>query len=172
MVAMTGMQFPIHALRAQIASAIHVVIQTERHEDGRRRLTSLQEINGMEGDTITMSEIFTFTRRGLDAAGNVLARTGSDRHRAGLPATHETAWYRLVDRDLRRSAAATGAPAMSDVFLWFGALVFIAMFLLAQGLVVPAFGKNARCGVACASGSQRSNRKRGDRFVVIAATLS
>jgi pilus assembly protein CpaF len=79
MVAMTGMQFPIHALRAQIASAIHVVIQTERHEDGRRRLTSLQEINGMEGDTITMSEIFTFTRRGLDAAGNVqgeLAPTG------------------------------------------------------------------------------------------------
>ena len=76
MVAMTGMQFPIHALRAQIASAIHVVIQTERHEDGRRRLTSLQEINGMEGDTITMSEIFTFTRRGLDATGNVLGELG------------------------------------------------------------------------------------------------
>lgn len=76
MVAMTGMQFPIHALRAQIASAIHVVIQTERHEDGRRRLTSLQEINGMEGDTITMSEIFTFTRRGLDASGNVQGELG------------------------------------------------------------------------------------------------
>jgi pilus assembly protein CpaF len=76
MVAMTGMQFPIHALRAQIASAIQVVIQTERHEDGRRRLTSLQEINGMEGDTITMSEIFTFTRRGLDASGNVLGELG------------------------------------------------------------------------------------------------
>jgi pilus assembly protein CpaF len=71
MVAMTGMQFPIHALRAQIASAIQVVIQTERNEDGRRRMTSLQEINGMEGDTITMSEIFTFTREGLDAQGNV-----------------------------------------------------------------------------------------------------
>ena len=76
MVAMTGMQFPIHALRAQIASAIHVVIQTERHEDGRRRLTSLQEINGMEGDTITMSEIFAFTRRGLDASGNVQGELG------------------------------------------------------------------------------------------------
>jgi pilus assembly protein CpaF len=76
MVAMTGMQFPSHALRAQIASAIQVVIQTERHEDGRRRLTSLQEINGMEGDTITMSEIFTFTRRGLDASGNVLGELG------------------------------------------------------------------------------------------------
>ena len=71
MVSMTGINFPIKALRAQIASAINIVIQVSRHEDGKRRVTSVQEINGMEGDVITMSEIFTFARSGVDAEGNV-----------------------------------------------------------------------------------------------------
>jgi pilus assembly protein CpaF len=71
MVSMTGISFPLKSLRAQIASAINVVMQVERHEDGRRRLVSVQEINGMEGDVITMSELFRFERRGLDAEGHV-----------------------------------------------------------------------------------------------------
>lgn len=72
MVAMTGITFPARALRAQIASAIDIIIQIERHEDGRRRVVSLQETNGMEGDIITISEIFAFRRQGLDPQGNVL----------------------------------------------------------------------------------------------------
>jgi pilus assembly protein CpaF len=72
MVSMTGITFPMKALRAQMASAINIVIQIARDEDGRRRVTSLQEINGMEGDLITMSEIFTFERTGVDKQGNVL----------------------------------------------------------------------------------------------------
>jgi len=72
MVSMTGINFPARALRSQIASAIEIIIQVERHEDGRRRVVSLQETNGMEGDIITTSEIFKFERRGLDAEGNVL----------------------------------------------------------------------------------------------------
>jgi len=72
MVSMTGLQLPIKALRSQIASAINVVVQVERSEDGKRRLVSVQEINGMEGDIITMSEIFAFRRTGVDEKGNVL----------------------------------------------------------------------------------------------------
>jgi pilus assembly protein CpaF len=72
MVSMTGISFPAKALRAQIASAIDVIIQVERHEDGRRRVVSLQETHGMEGDIITTSEIFRFERRGLDEKGGVL----------------------------------------------------------------------------------------------------
>jgi pilus assembly protein CpaF len=72
MVAMTGLDIPPRAVRNQIASAIDVVIQLERLSDGKRRLTSLQEINGMEGDVITMQEIFVFERRGVDQDGNVL----------------------------------------------------------------------------------------------------
>jgi pilus assembly protein CpaF len=72
MVMMAGLQLPIRAMRAQIASAIHVVVQLERNEDGRRRLVSVQEIQGMEGDIITMSEIFKFERTGVDQGGDVL----------------------------------------------------------------------------------------------------
>ena len=72
MVQMSGINFPIKALRTQIASAVEIVIQVERHEDGRRRVVSLQETNGMEGEIITTSEIFRFERRGLDSSGNVL----------------------------------------------------------------------------------------------------
>jgi len=72
MVCMAGFDMPIHNIRAQIASAIDVVIQLQRQEDGRRRITSVQEINGMEGDVITMSEIFKFARKGKDADGNIL----------------------------------------------------------------------------------------------------
>jgi pilus assembly protein CpaF len=74
MVSMTGIAFPIKALRAQIASAIDVVIQVSRMEDGSRRLTSLQEVNGMEGDIITMSDLFNFERQGMDENGKVIGR--------------------------------------------------------------------------------------------------
>ncbi len=72
MVSMTGLPFSIKALRAQMASAINVVVQVERSEDGRRRVVSVQEINGMEGEIVTMSEIFSFRRTGVDETGKVL----------------------------------------------------------------------------------------------------
>jgi pilus assembly protein CpaF len=72
MVSMTGISFPIKALRAQIASAIDVVVQIARLEDGRRTIASVQEINGMEGEVVTMSELFTFERRGIDEDNKVL----------------------------------------------------------------------------------------------------
>jgi len=71
MIAMTGIAFPAKSLRAQIASAIHLVIQVARLEDGRRKIISLSEINGMEGEIITMSELFAFKREGLDEDGMV-----------------------------------------------------------------------------------------------------
>ncbi|MEA3274174.1 MAG: CpaF family protein [Pseudomonadota bacterium] len=74
MVAMTGINLPNRPLRAQIASALDIIIQLERHEDGRRRLVSIQEVSGLEGEVITMSEIFSFEREGIDREGNVLGR--------------------------------------------------------------------------------------------------
>ncbi|MGI9264122.1 MAG: CpaF family protein [Gammaproteobacteria bacterium] len=71
MVAMAGVNFPINALRTQIASAINLVVQIQRAEDGVRRIVSIQEINGMEGDVITLSELFSYERRGVDEEGNV-----------------------------------------------------------------------------------------------------
>lgn len=72
MVSMTGTTMPVKAIRSQVASAIDVVVQVERQEDGTRRLVSVQEINGMEGDVITMSEIFSFRRVGRNESGQVV----------------------------------------------------------------------------------------------------
>jgi pilus assembly protein CpaF len=74
MIMMTGVEFPLRSMRAQISSALNVVLQLERMSDGRRRLVSLQEITGMEGDVVTMQEIFRFRRQGLDKDGNVTGR--------------------------------------------------------------------------------------------------
>ncbi|GMM88153.1 CpaF family protein [Vibrio fortis] len=71
MFSMAGWNISTKNLRAQIASAIHLVVQMERQEDGKRRMVSIQEINGMEGEMITMSEIFRFQRKGVDAEGNI-----------------------------------------------------------------------------------------------------
>ncbi|MFP2769945.1 CpaF family protein [Oceanisphaera sp. KMM 10153] len=74
MVSMTGFDMPVKNIRAQVASALDLIIQLERQEDGKRRMVSMQEVHGMEGETITMSEIFTFERTGIDAEGNVQGR--------------------------------------------------------------------------------------------------
>jgi pilus assembly protein CpaF len=71
MLAMGGMNLPSRVARAQIASALSVVVQTNRLSDGRRKLTSISEITGMEGDTITMQEVFAFRQTGVDADGTV-----------------------------------------------------------------------------------------------------
>jgi len=73
MVAMTGLDLPIRTVRAQIAAAIHLVIQVERLADGRRCITSIQELQGMEGEIVTMAELFQLRRRGVDAAGQIRA---------------------------------------------------------------------------------------------------
>ena len=72
MVAMSGVNLPTRPLRAQIASAINVVVQLERQEDGVRRLISVDEIQGLEGDVITMSPVFRFERQGVDREGRVV----------------------------------------------------------------------------------------------------
>ncbi len=71
MVAMANLEIPSEFLRRYIASAIHVVIQVSRMVDGKRKVVSIQEISGMEGNVITMQEIFAFQQKKLDADGNV-----------------------------------------------------------------------------------------------------
>jgi pilus assembly protein CpaF len=72
MVAMAGLNLPDSAIRRQIASAIDVVVQVTRLSDGTRKLTSLAEITGMEGEVVTMQDIFSFRKRGIRETGEVL----------------------------------------------------------------------------------------------------
>jgi pilus assembly protein CpaF len=74
MIAMGATNLPERAMRAQIASAIQIVCQQTRLSDGSRRVTSVSEITGMEGDIITMQEIFVFEKMGLSQEGKVIGR--------------------------------------------------------------------------------------------------
>lgn len=74
MVQMGGIELPHAAIRATIASAIHFVLQLNRLSDGTRRVTSIAEITGMEGNIVTMQDIFVFKREGKDEAGNILGK--------------------------------------------------------------------------------------------------
>ncbi len=71
MIGMSGIEMPARSMRAQIGSAIHIVLQVGRLSDGRRKLLSVSELAGMEGDVVTMQEIFRFRQTGLSADGQV-----------------------------------------------------------------------------------------------------
>ena len=72
MVTMIGIDFPLSAIRSQIAAGIQVVVQLSRLSDGRRRIMSVSEITGMEGNVITMQDIFVFKRHGKAEDGTVI----------------------------------------------------------------------------------------------------
>jgi pilus assembly protein CpaF len=74
MVAMAGIDMPLKAVRSQIASAVHLIVQATRLMDGSRRMVSITEVTGMEGEIITMQEIFKFQRFGLDENGKILGQ--------------------------------------------------------------------------------------------------
>ncbi|PCH97275.1 MAG: type II secretion system protein E [Rhodobacteraceae bacterium] len=72
MIAMTGVELPLKASRAQIASAVNLIVQIKRLQDGSRRMTSITEITGMEGEIVSMQEIFKYQIHGMDANGKVI----------------------------------------------------------------------------------------------------
>lgn len=74
MISMAGLSLPEKGMRQQIASAINVVVQVGRLTDGGRKIVSVSEISGMEGDVITMQDIFIYERQGVNAQGQVLGR--------------------------------------------------------------------------------------------------
>jgi len=74
MVAMAGIEMPLKAVRSQIASAVNLIVQASRLQDGSRRMTSITEITGMEGEVISMQEIFRYERLGLAPDGKIIGR--------------------------------------------------------------------------------------------------
>ncbi|WP_028226045.1 CpaF family protein [Paraburkholderia ferrariae] len=71
MISLAGLALPPRTMRQQIASAITVVVQAARLTDGRRKIMSISELTGLEGDVVNMQEIFTFRRTGIDSTGAV-----------------------------------------------------------------------------------------------------
>lgn len=94
MIAMAGVDLPARAARAQIASAIGVVVQANRMSDGTRKITSVQEIVGMEGDTVSMQELFVFRQTGVGTDGRVLGQFSAT-------GVRPRCWERIVTRGIR-----------------------------------------------------------------------
>jgi pilus assembly protein CpaF len=74
MVAMAGIEMPLKAMRSQIASAVNLIVQASRLQDGSRRMTSITEITGMEGEVISMQEVFRYERLGIEPNGKIVGR--------------------------------------------------------------------------------------------------
>ncbi|WP_425073993.1 CpaF family protein [Sagittula sp. S175] len=72
MIAMAGIDMPLKAMRSQISSAVNLIVQASRLQDGSRRMTSITEITGMEGDVISMQEVFRFQRVGLTPENKII----------------------------------------------------------------------------------------------------
>jgi len=72
MIAMAGIEMPLKAVRTQISSAVNLIVQASRLQDGSRRMTSITEITGMEGDVISMQEVFRFQRVGLTPDNKIM----------------------------------------------------------------------------------------------------
>ena len=74
MVLMAGMELPVRAIREQIASAVDLILQQSRLQDGSRRVTHLTEVQGMEGDVVTLQDIFIFEQTGKDENNKIVGR--------------------------------------------------------------------------------------------------
>jgi pilus assembly protein CpaF len=73
---MAGMDLPVRAIREQVSSALHLIVHLTRLRDGSRRVTQISEVNGMEGDIITMTDLYTFDyAAGMDDDGRFLGAT-------------------------------------------------------------------------------------------------
>jgi pilus assembly protein CpaF len=77
MIAMGGLNLPSSAVREQIASAVNVIIQVQRLRDGSRKVTNVTEITGMEGEVVSMQDLFRFEYEGEDEYGRIIGRQKS-----------------------------------------------------------------------------------------------
>ena len=97
MIGLAGINLPSHAMRTQIASALHLIVQVSRMRDGMRRVTHVEEVVGMEGDVITTQTLFTYEFEGEDEDGRILGRYKSSGLRPHF--TPKAAYFGL-DRNL------------------------------------------------------------------------
>ena len=95
MVMMAGMDLPIKAMRQQISSAVDLIVQANRLQGGPRKITSLSEVLGMEGDVIIMQEIFRFKQLGIDQNGRSYGQFEATGVRPGFISRLESSGIKL-----------------------------------------------------------------------------
>jgi pilus assembly protein CpaF len=96
MILMSGMELPIRAIREQVGSAVHLICQISRFSDGSRKVSKVTEISGLEGDRITLQDIFDFSQTGMTSDGKV---EGSIKPTGAVPTFIEDIAIRGIDFD-------------------------------------------------------------------------
>ena len=71
---MANLDLPMRAIREQMSSALHLVVQISRFRDGGRRITYITEVSGMEGEVVTLQDVFRFEQKGIDEHGRIVGR--------------------------------------------------------------------------------------------------
>jgi pilus assembly protein CpaF len=74
MVSLANANMPLDAIRHQISNSVHLIVQVSRMSDGTRRVVNITEITGMEGQVVTMQDLFVFEKRGMSPEGRVIGR--------------------------------------------------------------------------------------------------
>ena len=95
MVMMAGFEMPIKAIRQQVASAVDLIVQANRLQGGKRRVTHITEICGMEQDTLVMQDIYKYVQEGLDENGRAKGRFEASGIRPGFMDKLESCGVRL-----------------------------------------------------------------------------
>ena len=129
MIGMAGMPMTLAAIRSQIASALTLVVQVQRLPDGARRVTSISEITGMEGDVIQMHEIFKFVKSFTDKDGKTPRDTQGDRSAPAVPGEPEGLSGSKCPRIISTPRRTCDVMTLWSVFV----LVFVAAILVVQG---------------------------------------
>ena len=103
MVSLANSNMQLTSIRQQIASAVHVLVQASRMSDGSRRVVSMTEVTGMEGEVVTLQDLFVFEKRGLDPDGKVVGRFAATGIRPKFYEKLLSAGIRLRAGSVRRS---------------------------------------------------------------------
>ena len=173
MISMASLELPEQAMRQQIASAIHLVIQISRLSDGSRKIMQVSEIVGMEGDVITMQDIFLFEREGVAENDMVLGPVPRQRHPAQVRGPVQGLRHRRRRQALRRRRwrrAKAGAPAVNfsaEVLArGFAAFSVVALGTVSLALFYEWFqerGPRPRGPPAAGQGAGDGRRRRSSR---------
>ncbi len=135
MILMTGVQLPEKAMRFMVSSALDLIVQASRMPDGSRKIVSVSEVVGMEGEMITLQEIFVFEKKGLGENGKVLGRFRATGIRPRFADRLEMAGIELPENLFSPSGSTNREGSMDQLTLFF----LIAVFLFAVTLVEMAW---------------------------------
>ena len=113
MVLMAGVDLPIKSIRQQVAAAIDLIIQISRVKDGSRKITAINEVSGMEGDTVVMTEIFKFEQTGVEPGGKILGEIRATGMRPLFNSRLESSGFKLSPEvfGAKISGAGTGGSS-------------------------------------------------------------